>query len=148
MQIIQGILRCNESHKLKLQKLFFDMLNVSFKTSYVSRTKSKFSLILFYLIVTLRLLFTYMKENNDMTTLELEAYKAELARQVLSIDSFEVLDAVKRTIKRMKNKVTAQEETISKEEILAGIREGLLEMKEARRTGKKLKTAEELLDEL
>lgn len=124
------------------------MLNVSFKTSYVSRTKSKFSLILFYLIVTLRLLFTYMKENNDMTTLELEAYKAELARQVLSIDSFEVLDAVKRTIKRMKNKVTAQEETISKEEILAGIREGLLEMKEARRTGKKLKTAEELLDEL
>lgn len=124
------------------------MLNVSFKTSYASRTKSKFSLILFYLIVTLRLLFTYMKENNDMTTLELEAYKAELARQVLSIDSFEVLDAVKRTIKRMKNKVTAQEETISKEEILAGIREGLLEMKEARRTGKKLKTAEELLDEL
>lgn len=124
------------------------MLNVSFKTSYVSRTKSKFSLILFYLIVTLRLLFTYMKENNDMTTLELEAYKAELARQVLSIDSFEVLDAVKRTIKRMKNKVTAQEETISKEEILAGIREGLLEMKERHRTGAKGKTLEELLDEL
>lgn len=44
--------------------------------------------------------------------------------------------------------VAEAEETISKEEILVGIREGLMEMKEARRTGKRLKTAEKLLDEL
>ncbi|MFA7494308.1 MAG: hypothetical protein WCZ43_12465 [Proteiniphilum sp.] len=44
--------------------------------------------------------------------------------------------------------VIEEEETIGKEEILANIREALLEIKEHRRTGRKPKTAEELLNEL
>lgn len=43
---------------------------------------------------------------------------------------------------------TAEEETISKAEILAGIREGLREMKERKLTGKKGQTLQELIDEL
>jgi hypothetical protein len=39
-------------------------------------------------------------------------------------------------------------EYIEKEEILNSIRKGLSEIKEARRTGRKLMTAEELLNEL
>lgn len=39
-------------------------------------------------------------------------------------------------------------EYIEKEEILDSIREGLCEIKEARRTGRKLMAAEELLNEL
>ncbi len=40
------------------------------------------------------------------------------------------------------------EETISKEEILAGIDRGLKEMKERKHTGRKAKTLEELINEL
>ena len=36
-----------------------------------------------------------------MTTMELEAYRAELARQILTTESRELLDAVCRTIKRI-----------------------------------------------
>lgn len=41
-----------------------------------------------------------------------------------------------------------EEETISKEEILAGIDRGLKEMVERKRTGRKAKTLEELINEL
>lgn len=41
-----------------------------------------------------------------------------------------------------------ESETISKEEILAGIDRGLKEMIERKRTGKKAKTLEELIHEL
>ncbi len=44
--------------------------------------------------------------------------------------------------------VMEEEETIGKEEILANIREALLEIKERKRIRQKPKTAEELLDEL
>lgn len=47
-----------------------------------------------------------------------------------------------------KKEIAEEEETIGKDEILAGIREGLLAMKERYRTGQKGKTAEELLNEL
>jgi hypothetical protein len=40
------------------------------------------------------------------------------------------------------------EETISKKEILAGIDRGLKEMMERKRTGRKAKTLEELINEL
>lgn len=40
------------------------------------------------------------------------------------------------------------EETISKEEILAGIDRGLKEMAERKRTGRRAKTLEELINEL
>lgn len=44
--------------------------------------------------------------------------------------------------------VAEAEETISKEEILVGIREGLMDMKERHRTGAKGIQLQELLDEL
>jgi hypothetical protein len=52
------------------------------------------------------------------------------------------------TTQKEKATETEEEEYISKEEILAGIRQGLLDMEEARRTGKKLKTLQEVIDEL
>lgn len=44
--------------------------------------------------------------------------------------------------------VIEEADTISKEEILAGIREGLLEIKERRRVGRKGIHLQELIDEL
>lgn len=85
-----------------------------------------------------------------MTTLELEAYKAELAREILTTDSRAVLDAVKRLLKRM-NKQTLQTDdpdTISKEEILAGIDAGLKEVKLAMEGKVKAKSLQELINEL
>ena len=92
----------------------------------------------------------YIKKGEPtMTSMELEAYKAELAREILTTDSRQVLDEVKRLLiklsKKTKNK---QEETISKEEILAGIDAGLKEVKLSQEGKLKMKTAKELLDEL
>jgi hypothetical protein len=47
-----------------------------------------------------------------------------------------------------KEKAAEEEEYISKEELLAAIREGLQEVADARRTGTKLKTLQEVIDEL
>jgi methionyl-tRNA formyltransferase len=44
--------------------------------------------------------------------------------------------------------INEQCDLLEKEEILAAIRRGLLEVKEARRTGKRLMSAQELLNEL
>ena len=58
-----------------------------------------------------------------MTSMELEAYKAELAREILTTNSRNVLDEVKRLLDKLKKKAPKQEEdTISKEEILDGDR--------------------------
>lgn len=88
-----------------------------------------------------------------MTTMELDARKARLAREILNIDSMELLDKLQKAFNRVKAKATAmvnEEETeyISKEEILAGIDAGLKEMQERKRTGKKAKTLEDLINEL
>lgn len=40
-----------------------------------------------------------------MTTMELEAYKMELIREIVEIDSREVLDAMKRGMKRAMKKI-------------------------------------------
>ena len=56
-----------------------------------------------------------------MTSMELEAYKAELACEILTTDSRQVLDEVKRLLTKLSKKTKKKEETISKEEILAGI---------------------------
>jgi hypothetical protein len=84
-----------------------------------------------------------------MTTMEL---KTELSRQLsLMGDDENLLQRVLKYVKRInthKGKAAEEEEYISKEELLDGIRKGLQEMQEARRTGKKLMTAEELLNEL
>ena len=87
---------------------------------------------------------------------DMNALKVQGVEALMNIDNPEVLkEAVKaiyKVAKRAWHKdtegVAEEEETISKEEILAGIREGLMERKEARRTGQRLKRAEELLDEL
>lgn len=83
-----------------------------------------------------------------MTTMELNAMRGELARDILNIESLELLQKIQRYIKRAVKTEQEEEEYIEKEEILNSIREGLIKVKEARRTGRKLMTAEELLNEL
>lgn len=83
-----------------------------------------------------------------MTTMELNALRGELARDILNIESVELLSKIQRYIKRTLKVEQEEVEYIEKEEILNSIREGLKEIKEARRTGRKLMTAEELLNEL
>ena len=74
--------------------------------------------------------------------------RGELAREILNIDNIELLQKVQRYLKRAMKTEKEEVEYIEKEEILNSIREGLREIKEARRTGRKLMTAEELLNEL
>ena len=74
--------------------------------------------------------------------------RGELAREILNIESIELLQKVQRYIKRAVKVEQEEVEYIEKEEILNSIREGLREIKEARRTVRKLMTAEELLNEL
>lgn len=102
-----------------------------------------------------------------MTTMELDAMRNQLARTILETEDMNVLQRVRRVLQRATDQVagTYQEyaadyrtdagkaceeevEYISKQEILDGIREGLTEVYRAQRTGEKLKTAEELLNEL
>ena len=83
-----------------------------------------------------------------MTRMELNALRGELARDILNIESMELLSKIQRYIKRTLKVEQEEVEYIEKEEILNSIREGLKEIKEARRTGRKLMTAEELLNEL
>ena len=83
-----------------------------------------------------------------MTTMELNAMRGELAREILNIESMELLQKVQRYLKRAMKTEKEEMEYIEKEEILNSIREGLREIKEAQRTGRKLMTAEELLNEL
>ena len=82
-----------------------------------------------------------------MSTLEFNALRGELAREMLNIESIEVLQKVQRALRRA-IKQEQKEEYIEKEEILSAVREGLLEVKHAHETGVKLMTAEELLNEL
>lgn len=88
-----------------------------------------------------------MKDNHTMSTLEFNALRGELAREMLNIESIEVLQKVQRALRRA-IKQEQKEEYIEKEEILSAVREGLLEVKHAHETGVKLMTAEELLNEL
>lgn len=82
--------------------------------------------------------------NIDSNALKLAGIDA-----LMKINNPDVLEkAVKGLLKFTKLSVYEVEETISKEEILAGIREGLMELKERRRTGKKGITLQELIDEL
>lgn len=82
-----------------------------------------------------------------MTTIELDARKVRLAREILNVDSIEVLDKLQKAFNRVISKAnTAKEddaEYISKEEILAGIDAGLKDLKAGRKT-----SAREFLNEL
>lgn len=80
--------------------------------------------------------------------MELDARKARLAREILNIDSMELLDKLQKAFNRVKTKATAmvnEEETeyISKEEILAGIDAGLKDVIAGR-----TRPLEELIKEL
>lgn len=83
-----------------------------------------------------------------MTTMELEAQKAELARHILNIDNMEVIKEMKkaysRTVTRLAKK-TVQKKAApdSKEYILDSIEQGLKDVKEG-----KTRPLEELLNEL
>ena len=83
-----------------------------------------------------------------MTTMELNAMRGELAREILNIESMELLQKVQRYIKRAMKKEIEEVEYIEKEEILNSIREGLREIKERRRTGRQGMTLQGLIDEL
>ncbi len=83
-----------------------------------------------------------------MTTMELNALRGELARDILNIESMEMLSKIQRYIKRTLKVEKEEVEYIEKEEILNSIREGLKEMKERRRTGRQGMTLQELIDEL
>ena len=80
--------------------------------------------------------------------MELNAMRGELAREILNIESMELLQKVQRYLKRAMKTEKEEVEYIEKEEVLNSIREGLREIKEAQRTGRKLMSAEELLNEL
>ena len=83
-----------------------------------------------------------------MTTMELNAMRGELAREILNIDNIELLQKVQRYLKRAMKTEKEEVEYIEKEEILNSIREGLREIKERRRTGRQGMTLQELIDEL
>ena len=83
-----------------------------------------------------------------MTTMELNAMRGELAREILNIESMELLQKVQRYLKRAMKTEKEEVEYIEKEEILNSIREGLREIKERRRTGRQGMTLQELIDEL
>lgn len=63
----------------------------------------------------------------DMTTMELEAYKAELAREILMSDSRELLDKVKRLL-RKEAKAEEQIKPYTLEELNARIDEAEAEI--------------------
>lgn len=82
-----------------------------------------------------------------MTTIELDARKARLAREILNVDSIEVLDKLQKAFNKVISKASIAKEDateyISKEEILAGIDAGLKDLKAGRKT-----SAREFLNEL
>ena len=83
-----------------------------------------------------------------MTTMELNAMRGELAREILNIENIELLQKVQRYLKRAMKTEKEEVEYIEKEEILNSIREGLREIKERRRTGRQGMTLQELIDAL
>lgn len=79
-----------------------------------------------------------------MTTMELKSLKMDLVEELLSLNDKKMLNRVKNYLKRIKKQETEmEEETISKEEILAGIDSGLKDVKAGR-----TRSAYELLHEL
>lgn len=84
------------------------------------------------------------------TTIDLQAEKLALISSICNVDSVSVIKSLKRSFERTlaKEREAESEEYISKEEILAGIRQGLMEVKEAREKGTKLMDARQLINEL
>ena len=77
----------------------------------------------------------------------------DLVEELLSIDDKDTLNRVKNYLKKLNNKIRTkaeEEETeyISKEEILTKIDNRLKKMQENKRSGKRAKHLEELINEL
>lgn len=83
-----------------------------------------------------------------MTTMELKSLKMDLVEELLSLDDKDMLNRVKNYLRRLKKMETEKEETISKEEILAGIDAGLKEVKLSLEGKLDVKTAREFINEL
>lgn len=83
-----------------------------------------------------------------MTTVELQATKQSLIEAILQIEDLHALERLRKYLNRLHPASKAEEDTISKEEILAGIDAGLKEVKLSMEGKLKLKTARELLNEL
>lgn len=82
-----------------------------------------------------------------MTTMELKSLKMDLVEELLSLNDKEMLNRVKNYLKRLKKEAEKEEETISKEEVLAGIADGLKEVKLSMDGKLEQKTAREFLNE-
>jgi len=84
------------------------------------------------------------------STIDLQTEKLDLISSICDIDNISIIKSLKRSLNRTlaKEREAESEEYISKEEILAGIRQGLLEVKEAREKGIKLMDARDLINEL
>lgn len=84
------------------------------------------------------------------TTIDLQAEKLALISSICNVDSVSVIKSLKRSLERTlaKEREAEAEEYISKEEILAGIRQGLMEVKEAREKGIKRQSLQQLIDEI
>lgn len=79
-----------------------------------------------------------------MTTMELKSLKMDLVEELLSLNDKEMLNRVKNYLKRLKKmEAEKEEETISKEEVLAGIDAGLKDVKAGR-----ARSAYDLINEL
>ena len=62
-----------------------------------------------------------------MTTMELKSLKMDLVEELLSLNDKEMLNRVKNYLKRLKKmEAEKEEEEITKEEVLAGIRRSCL----------------------
>lgn len=83
-------------------------------------------------------------------SMELDAMKAALAREILNTDNSEILKKVRKIFERAGKEmgVANEEETIGKEEVLLQIEKSMREVKETRKRGTRLQTLEELIDEL
>lgn len=87
---------------------------------------------------------------NMENSMELDAMKAALAREILNTDNSEILKKVRKIFERARKEmgVANEEETIGKEEVLLQIEKSMREVKETRKRGTRLQTLEELIDEL
>lgn len=79
--------------------------------------------------------------------IKLNADKASLVREILNIEDKDIFNKLKQAVKQIL-KQESTKDVISKEEILSGIASGLKEVAEAKRTECKLKTLQEVIDEL
>lgn len=91
-----------------------------------------------------------MTENSALA-MEREA----LINELRNVDDIDVIQKVQRSlnralaaVKKAASKAKEEEEYISKEEIMDDLREAFVEYYSAKKEGRKLKSAEELLNEL